>query len=164
MMKATRLGNSSGFKTDSCISKAQKICRIPFLVTLMTKKTSLLPTKHLQPYSFLFLIVLYFRLICYPLGLRENYDIFPQEIYYCLSEAKIQEYKTRWSKSDGLWSNNDDLWSTQETKTGNLEQEVERLKQEVEVLEQEVEGLEREAVSRNNLYKEFLVLLLRKGG
>ncbi|KAI1288536.1 hypothetical protein EDD11_009976, partial [Mortierella claussenii] len=37
------------------------------------------------------------------IGLREKYDIFPQEIYYCLSEAKIQEYKTRWSKSDGLW-------------------------------------------------------------
>ncbi|KAG0055687.1 hypothetical protein BGZ83_007694 [Gryganskiella cystojenkinii] len=34
-------------------------------------------------------------------GLRENYDIFPREIYYCLMEAKIQEYKTRWSKADG---------------------------------------------------------------
>ncbi|KAF9201767.1 hypothetical protein BGZ49_008017 [Haplosporangium sp. Z 27] len=57
-------------------------------------------------------------------GLREKYDIFPQVIYYCLPETKIQEYKTRWSKNDGLWTKNDDLWSVEETKTDILKREA----------------------------------------
>ncbi|KAH7030384.1 hypothetical protein BKA57DRAFT_478508 [Linnemannia elongata] len=85
-------------------------------------------------------------------GLREKYDIFPQEIYYCLSEAKIQEYKTRWSKMDGLWSySEDDLWTgPNETKQDLLERTVEKLQQKVDklqlqALERTVEKLQQEA-------------------
>ncbi|KAF8929548.1 hypothetical protein BGZ47_000985, partial [Haplosporangium gracile] len=85
-------------------------------------------------------------------GLREKYDIFPQEIYYCLSEAKIQEYKTRWSKKDGLWSpSEDDLWTgPDETKKDLLERKVEKLQQKVDelqlqALERMVEKLQQEA-------------------
>ncbi|KAF9085397.1 hypothetical protein BGX29_001979 [Mortierella sp. GBA35] len=74
-------------------------------------------------------------------GLREKYDIFPQEIYYCLSEAKIQEYKTRWSKKDGLWSpKEDDLWTgPKEAKKDPLEQKVEELRREADELQREME-------------------------
>ncbi|KAG0289070.1 hypothetical protein BGZ97_006578 [Linnemannia gamsii] len=77
-------------------------------------------------------------------GLREKYDIFPQEIYYCLSEAKIQEYKTCWSKKDGLWSpNEDDLWTgPNETKKDLLGQKVKKLEQEADELQQEVGELQ----------------------
>ncbi|KAG0303889.1 hypothetical protein BGZ98_006173 [Dissophora globulifera] len=34
-------------------------------------------------------------------GLRENCNIFPKEIYYCLPEAKVQEYRTDWGMDDG---------------------------------------------------------------
>jgi DNA repair exonuclease SbcCD ATPase subunit len=79
-----------------------------------------------------------------PIGLREKYDIFPQEIYYCLSEAKIQEYKTCWSKKDGLWSpNEDDLWTgPNETKKDLLGQKVKKLEQEADELQQEVGELQ----------------------
>ncbi|KAG0327835.1 hypothetical protein BGZ99_006789 [Dissophora globulifera] len=40
-------------------------------------------------------------------GLRENYNIFPKEIYYCLSEAKVQECKTDWGMDDGQSSAED---------------------------------------------------------
>ncbi|KAG0293611.1 hypothetical protein BGZ96_002565 [Linnemannia gamsii] len=74
-------------------------------------------------------------------GLREKYDIFPQEIYYCLSEAKIQEYKTRWSKSDGLWSpKEDDLWTgPKDSKKDPLKQKVEELRREVGEFQREME-------------------------
>ncbi|KAF9014683.1 hypothetical protein BGZ52_006435, partial [Haplosporangium bisporale] len=73
--------------------------------------------------------------------LREKYDIFPQEIYYCLSKAKIQEYKACWSQKDGLWSSNDDdSWTgSEETKKGPLERKVEKLQRELEKKNQEDE-------------------------
>ena len=37
------------------------------------------------------------------LGLRENYDIFPNEIYYSLSTARIQEYEKRWAEDGELF-------------------------------------------------------------
>ncbi|GJJ68118.1 hypothetical protein EMPS_00464 [Entomortierella parvispora] len=33
-------------------------------------------------------------------GLREKYDIFPKEICYCLTEARVLEYKARWDMKD----------------------------------------------------------------
>ncbi|KAG0268448.1 hypothetical protein BGZ95_002455 [Linnemannia exigua] len=70
-------------------------------------------------------------------GLREKYDIFPQEIYYCLSEAKIQEYKARWGKKDGLWSpKDDDLWTgPKETKKDSWEQKMEEFRRQTDELQ-----------------------------
>ncbi|KAG0196269.1 hypothetical protein BGX28_010351 [Mortierella sp. GBA30] len=78
-------------------------------------------------------------------GLRQNYDIFPKEIYYCLSEAKVKEYKSRWSKkNDGLRSKNDDLWITKDTKADKSKREMESTEKE--------------------LNEKLLMMLLRKGG
>lgn len=68
---------------------------------------------------------------CYSLGLRQNYDIFPQEIYYCLSEAKVNEYESRWSKNGGLWSRNDDLWSTKDTTADKWKRKMESTEKEL---------------------------------
>ncbi|KAG0251601.1 hypothetical protein BG011_007503 [Mortierella polycephala] len=100
-------------------------------------------------------------------GLRENYDIFPQEIYYSLSEAKIQEYKARWSKKDGLWSpNEDDLWTGPKgTKENPLKLKAEELQREIEELKRKVEEENREIeLSQRRLNEELLMALIRKGG
>ncbi|KAF9995548.1 hypothetical protein BGZ80_007480, partial [Entomortierella chlamydospora] len=71
--------------------------------------------------------------------LREEYDIFPQEIYYCLSEAKIQEFMARWSKQDGLWRPSEDKPRTnpKETEKSPLEQEADELRRKMNNLQRE---------------------------
>ncbi|KAH7032493.1 hypothetical protein BKA57DRAFT_193505 [Linnemannia elongata] len=93
-------------------------------------------------------------------GLREKYDIFPQEIYYCLSKAKIQEYKTCWSTKDGFWSlNENDLWTDpKETKKDPLKRKVEKLQREMEKRNRESE------LSQRRLNEKLLMVLKGKGG
>jgi len=77
------------------------------------------------------------------IGLREKYDIFPQEIYYSLSEAKIQEYKTRWSEKGGLWSPSTEGLRAKEPRKREVE-EVDNLKRDSEKLNGEREKINRE--------------------
>lgn len=53
------------------------------------------------------------------IGLRETYDIFPREIYYSLSEARIREYKTRWGNVDLRTPSVDNLLWNSPNEDGN---------------------------------------------